>query len=213
MANVENLVGKKYGRWTVISRVQNHVSPSGQSVPMWRCKCDCGNEGTIAGYALRGGRSKSCGCYCNEESSKRLFKHGGKGTRLFTIWSDMKQRCNNKNCKEYENYGGRGIKVCVGWESDFTNFRDWSMNKGYKKELTIDRIDNSKGYCPDNCRWVSMKVQQNNKRNTFMIKLDGEEKSISEWSEITGVKRTTIKQRIKRGWDSKSAAITPVRRG
>ena len=132
----------------------------------------------LAGNCLTTGRTRSCGCLKAELDHKRTKTHGdtvnGKTTRLYTIWSDIKQRCLNKNNPAYSYYGGRGIRICNEWAEDYSLFREWAYNNGYndaagKYECTIDRIDTNKDYCPDNCRWVSMKIQRNNTRN----QLDG----------------------------------------
>ncbi len=106
---------------------------------------------------------KSCGCYTNE--LKKNYTHGKSNHKLYRVWTSMKSRCNNKSDKGYKNYGGRGITVYKEWENDFMAFYNWSMNNGYKDGKSIDRIDNDKGYSPENCRYTTPLVQSCNKRN------------------------------------------------
>lgn len=98
----------------------------------------------------------SCGCMAR-------FRHGYSRTRLYQCYKDMVKRCTNPNIKAYGNYGARGISVCPQWLDDFNCFKDWALSNGYSDELTIDRIDNDGNYEPLNCRWDTMKEQQNNK--------------------------------------------------
>lgn len=127
--------------------------------------------------------------------------------RLSAIWHGMRTRCNNKNHVAFERYGGRGIKICPEWNS-YNSFRQWAEMSGYNDSLFIDRIDNNKGYSPDNCRWVDKYVQANNRSNNRKIEIDGEEKTIAEWSRISGVKPQTIRERLERGWNNKRAVFT-----
>lgn len=130
-----------------------------------------------------------------------MFKHGKKGTRLYRIWLQMKNRCYNAKTSRYPDYGGRGIRVCDEWLHDFQAFWDWSMSHGYADDLSIDRINNNGDYSPDNCRWVSPLVQANNSRHCRVLTFNGESHSISEWSRITGIPRHTISNRVNSyGW-------------
>lgn len=123
------------------------------------------------------------------------------GARLYTIWIAMRQRCNNPNNSNYSNYGAKGIKVCKEW-NDYNNFYNWAIANGYKednKKLTIDRIDNSKGYKPENCRFLTLQEQQNNRTNNHCITFNGETHTISQWSKILEIKVQTIFTRMRKG--------------
>ena len=122
-------------------------------------------------------------------------KHKCRKTRLYTTWSNMKQRCNNPNDKEYRNYGGRGIKVCKDWYS-FTKFRDWALANGYKEDLTIDRILLDKGYCPENCRFISLAEQANNRTNNHYITYKGETKTLAQWAKCLNIPYYRLRSRI-----------------
>ena len=118
---------------------------------------------------------------------------------LYWVWSAMKARCNNPNDRCYQNYGGRGIRVCEAWESS-RMFMEWALANGYRHGLTIDRIDNNKGYSPDNCRWVDAKTQARNKSDNRYVTFNGETHCLSEWSEITGIRSSVLKHRLNSGW-------------
>lgn len=124
--------------------------------------------------------------------------HGKYGTRIHRIWCRMKQRCYDKNLKAYKNYGGRGISVCEEWQR-FSPFYEWAMANGYNDSLTLDRIDVNGNYEPSNCRFATRKEQANNKRTTVHLTFCGKTHSIKEWSEITGIPRTTIQNRVYAG--------------
>ena len=149
---IEFPTGKKIGRLTVIKQVGQDKHGS----YLWLCKCDCGNETIATGSHLLSKRTRSCGCFQRDSLSKRQTTHGMTDSRLYGIWSTMKRRCDNPKVESYRLYGGRGISVCTEWER-FEPFRDWSLLNGYKDGLSIDRIDNDKGYSPDNCKWSTAK--------------------------------------------------------
>lgn len=137
--------------------------------------------------------------------------HGMYRTRIYRIWKGIKRRCLNPNNEYYKDYGGRGISVCKEWE-DFKNFYNWAMNSGYSDTLTIDRINNDGNYDPDNCRWVTQKVQNNNTRKNHYLTYKGKTKSMAEWSEITGIPYSTLKGRINSlHWSVEKTIETPTR--
>lgn len=117
----------------------------------------------------------------------------------------MKYRCYNKNGKDYKNYGGRGIAVCSDWLDNFMSFYNWSMANGYDNNLTIDRIDNDKGYEPNNCRWVDMKQQSRNTRQNRNITINGETRCLADWCEILGLNYDKIYNRLYKGWSIEKA--------
>lgn len=144
---------------------------------LWLCRClgktgdDCGNEVTVRGDHLRNEDITSCGCYRREHSSEANTTHGASRSRLYSIWRGMLQRAGvyegaSENAKRF--YQDREITVCDEWLV-FENFRDWALSHGYKEGLQLDRRDNDKGYCPENCRWVTPKENTNNRRNTIRL--------------------------------------------
>ena len=149
-----DLVGKRFGRLTVLEYAGNE---------RWKCVCDCGGTALVRTNNLTLGNARSCGCYQKDVASRVSRKHGDSSTPLYKVWCSMRQRCCNPNSKAYRDYGGRGISVCDEW-AGFEPFKEWAMSAGYRQGLTIDRIDNDGNYCPENCRWVGMSVQNANKR-------------------------------------------------
>lgn len=167
MGKLKDLTGQRFGRLVVIKRFG--ISPKGEAT--WECLCDCGKTIISPSYNLRSGNTNSCGCLNSDEIRKRSTIHNLSSSRLYVVWTAMKQRCCNSKCLRYHQYGGRGISICDEWLHDFQAFYDWAMANGYDEnapygQCTIDRINNDKGYSPDNCRWVDQKVQRNNRSDS-----------------------------------------------
>ena len=191
MGKFLDLTGQRYGKLTVLERGENRGGK-----PSWICRCDCGKTKEVRAASLRNGHSRSCGCEIGYHT------HRGYGSRLYQIWSSMRQRCQNSAHKGYDQYGARGVRVCDEWQ-DFAVFREWAIENGYDENApkwvcTLDRIDNNKGYSPDNCRWVDMETQNNNKRNNHQINYHGVPCSLRKLSEITGIKYQTLYARMTR---------------
>lgn len=129
------------------------------------------------------------------KSTRRI--HGCTNTRLFSIWYGMKKRCYNKNMRIYMNYGGRGIDMCSEWRESFLAFKTWADTNGYRDNLTLDRIDNNKGYSPENCRWLTIKEQQSNRRNNHWVTYRGVTKTVTQWASELGMTRQCLLYRLK----------------
>lgn len=205
----EDLTGKRFGMLTVEEEAQPYISPKGVSCTRWKCRCDCGNEKIALSHYLKNGRTNNCGCQTSKKKAKAKTVHGLNGTRIRKVWASMMNRCNNPNCYEYDIYGGRGITVCEEWKK-LENFAKWAYSNGYKEsaefgECTIDRIDNNKGYSPDNCRWATAKEQGNNKRNNHFIEYNGKRQTIAQWADELGINRGTLMSRIKNRWPLEKA--------
>jgi len=186
-----NEVGHKYERLTVFE----FAGCSKDRKSMWKCQCECGNIVTVTGKDLRSGHTKSCGCYKNERVAKLNYRHGMTKTRIYKIWVDMISRCKCETDYHFQWYGARGIKVCDEWH-DFIPFYLWSEKTGYTNKLTIDRKDVNGNYGPDNCKWSTMKEQANNRTNNVYFEWFGQKHSLSEWSEILGIRMSILSWRI-----------------
>lgn len=188
----KNLIGEKFGKLTVISRFQENTK-SGRA--QWVCRCDCGNTTIVPTYRLTCGETKSCGCKRYESHNK---VHGMTKTDIHNKWLQIKQRCLDKNYKAYQNYGAVGITICDEWKDDFVAFMNWSYKNGYREGLSLDRIDNSKGYSPDNCRWVTWKDQCNNRRSNINVTYQGRTQTLKQWCEELNLNYDLIRNRMRK---------------
>jgi len=205
MGKFIDLTGKKFGRWTVLKRAEN----KGNYI-RWKCLCDCGAIRIVNGNSLKRGISKSCGCISSEITAERNRKHGMSKTPEYRVWTHMTQRCTNKTDGSYKNYGARGIKVCDRWLHSFENFYA-DMGKRPTEKHSIERKNNNGDYEPDNCKWATKKEQCNNRRSSHMLTLNGETKTMSQWSDITGISIGTLWARIEGlGWSVEKALTVPL---
>ena len=186
----------RYGRLEIIAK---GASRNGQ--PYVLCHCDCGTEKEIAFSSLRRGATQSCGCYRKEKGPGNK-RHGLADTKIHMIWTSMRQRCFNPNNPAFKNYGGRGITIDPRWNSFEAFFEDMGEPP---EGMSLDRIDNNKGYSPDNCKWATRVQQGRNTRMCHPVTFEGVTKTIAEWAEQYGIGRSTLSQRIRNGWDIKRA--------
>lgn len=203
----KDITGKRVGRLTVVGYHHTKKFAKGHPHTMWKCVCDCGNEVILDKTVLTGNNpQQSCGCTKWQTIREKNTIHGGCRTRLYNVWNGMKERCYNSNNTEYHNYGGRGIRVCDEWLNNFPAFRDWAINSGYDPKAkygktTIDRIDVNGNYEPSNCRWVDSLIQANNTRTVKRYTINGATKTLTEWCNALNLKRTTVSNRLHKGWD------------
>ena len=190
MPKLIDLTGQRFGRLVVKSRAEN--SKSGKA--RWNCVCDCGRETKVKGSLLKNGKTKSCGCLRKETTRSTMLTHSMSHTLAYLSWSSMKQRCTNPNYVGYKNYGERGIAICERWDK-FENFYE---DMGDKPDgLMLERIDNNKGYSPENCCYATRKAQNKNKRNIRLIEYQGRIQCISDWAEELGISKQTLSYRLK----------------
>lgn len=202
--------GDRFGRWTVLGLPVSLVM-SGFRRTFLVVECECGGVGFINQSQLTTGKSNSCGCLSIDAHTTHGAAKRGRHHKIYAAWKHMRDRCRNPRHEHYSNYGGRGIVVCEEWIASFEGFRDWSLANGYADHLTIDRIDNEKGYFPDNCRWTTIKAQARNRRTNRPESAFGETKLVCEWAEDSRcvVSLVTLKHRFRMGWEAERAITEP----
>jgi hypothetical protein len=191
--NIKSITGKTFGELNVISEeIKNGEH-------LCTCKCSCGIIKDIEMAGLVSGRVVSCGHIQKRNFLKIVTRHGLSGTRIENIYRCIISRCFNPANPSYKYYGGRGIYVCEEWSggSGFINFYSWAQINGYDRFLSIDRIDNNKGYSPENCRWITHKGQMNNMSRNHYISHNGLILTISEWADHLGVKYKRIEYLLR----------------
>jgi hypothetical protein len=208
-----DITGKVYGRLTVkgFSHVQKLAPRS--SARIWECECECGNTVYARTGSLTNGNNKSCGCYKTDLLTEFSISHGhasrGSATRTYNIWCSMKSRCSTESGPDYHLYGARGIFVCDEWKTSFENFlRDMGEVPEGK---SIDRIDNDKGYCKENCRWATATEQANNRRNNRRIEFEGETKTLTQWVTELDLPYDAVRARLNSGYSIERALSEPIK--
>jgi hypothetical protein len=194
---------------SVLSVANPDDRPCSNGKAKYNVKCHCGKHFVTTRRSLMGYKLKSCGCVAVKKMREQYTTHAEGKTRLYRVWSQMRQRCSNKNDSGYKNYGGRGIVVCDEWEK-WETFRDWSLANGYAQGLTIDRENNDLNYEPSNCRWITRAAQVNNRRITISIEYNGHVKPLSEWCRALGVGYFMVRNRIKSNWTFEDAITKPL---
>ena len=191
------MINRVFDDLTVIEKTSDRAKDG--SI-IWKCKCSCNKICFVSTTYLNRGRVTSCGC---KNKPKREI------SKLYKVWSTMKDRCNNPNNKGYSNYGGRNVKVCDEW-NDYDNFYAWSIENGYDESLSLDRINNDGNYEPSNCRWSTRREQNENKRNNHLETINGLTFTLSQWARKYNLNYKTIYTRYKRGKRNEEL-IAPLR--
>lgn len=199
MSLTHDLRGRRFSKLTAIRPTDRRVNKR----VIWFCECECGGTALVSSSNLLNGNTTSCGCF----RRTRMMKHGGaSSTRAYRCWCSMLHRCENPNDKGFHRYGGRGITVCAEWH-DFETFR---RDMGDPPDnRSIERINNNRGYSPDNCKWATDKEQQRNLRSNRMLTLNGVTKCASDWADIVGLTTSQICDRLRLGWSAEDAITTP----
>jgi len=200
MSKARDIAGQRYGRLIALRR---NGSIDGRAA--WLCKCDCGQEKTVKGIAMRTGNTVSCGCKRKEDMfvGRSVWQvlsrqHGLSGTTEYHTWLGILRRCLKTDDKAYPDYGGRGITVCEHWQNSFENFLS-DMGHKPSPEHTIDRIDNDRGYEPDNCRWATSDIQMSNTRANKFVEHEGRRLTYAQLARLAGVSPSTVTRRAQAG--------------
>ena len=191
-AKLEITQGTRFNQLIVISE----TSPKHKN-RRFLCRCDCGNEVTVYLDRLRHSLTQSCGCYQRQRARESQTAHGMRRSSSYNSWSGMVARCKNPNHPAFDSYGERGIKVCDRW----LKFENFYADMGEKPDNhSLDRIDNNGSYCPENCKWSTVKEQNNNKRSNRLLTADGMTLNLAQWEVKQGLTKGALSNRLNRGW-------------
>ena len=201
-----NLTGQRFGSRTVIGPGSSPSGLGGGNA-YWEVQCDCGQVNHVQDSSLVSGRANACSKCKGAQISEKLTRHGMSHTSTHRLWAGAIQRCQNPNHPSYRRYGGRGITFCDRWMV----FENFLQDMGERpKGLLLERIDNNKGYSPENCRWATIKDQCNNRSSSRLIETSRGMLSIQQIADIAGVGYGAIINRIRRG-SSGDALLIPSR--
>lgn len=199
-----DLTNTRVNKLRVLRRVENVGKQ-----PAWLCRCDCGTEKAILGMHLRAKKPVDCGCTLAARQSASHTRHGMTDSPEWKSWKSMLDRCLNDHHPSWAHYGGRGIKVCKRW----LTFENFYADMGVRPaKHSLDRIDNSKGYRPANCRWATWQEQQNNRRSNVCLTLDGETRTMRQWATHFGIKYSVVKARHASGKTGMDLFAAPPRK-
>lgn len=203
--NIE--IGTRYGKLVVVSEAERRRLKCGQTNRVMVCLCDCGNTKNIRLSHLIHSKTESCGCIIRKQK-------GLSTTKIYSAWKQMKDRC-KENYVERKYYFDKGISVCEEWKNDFIVFYQWSINNGFKDKLQLDRIDGNKGYCPENCRYVTSQTNRENTNTIFIVNYKSENKPLKSLLREIGKHKNyaAIRGRLLRGWNHDLAIDTEIREG
>jgi hypothetical protein len=211
---VDIYIGLKINYWTVLSDVRREkIREYTRSVVDVQCKC--GKKMILRTEHLKDNKHKSCGCYKKELNKNLKFKHGmsvkntANYNSAYANWRMLRHRCNSNRGRN-KRYCGRGITYDPGWDDFETFLLDMGDKPG--AEYSIDRIDNDKNYCKENCRWATQVTQQNNKCNNRFITFNGQTRSLSEWAQLINIKPGTLRNRLEDNWSIEKALTTPLKK-
>lgn len=212
MKNIDynSFIGLQFGYLTITGFGEPKKRNDGRNHVTANWKCKCGKEGNSVFTLIKAGHTNSCGCYRYERVKKVNSRHGLSSHPLYQVYEGMNDRCYNPMNKQYHDYGGRGIIVCESWVNDKLSFFNWALQSGWAEGLEIDRINNDDNYSPANCRFVTRKVNNRNKRNNRLVVFKNESKTLAEWCEILSFKYTIALRRIYRGWTTEEVFNTPI---
>lgn len=191
-----DISGQKYGRLLAIRRLESKPKES-----RWLFLCDCGKEHVARLNSVRGGGTKSCGCFRDENNVERFTLHGhrkgGKETPTWSSYRAMKKRCYQETNKDWDRYGGRGIKVCDRWLNSFENFLE-DMGERPSKEFSLERIDFDGDYTPENCLWADNYSQARNKSTNVWVEYEGKRMILKDFARLVDVDYVRLSERAIR---------------